>query len=132
MTIKIGINGFGRIGRMVFRAAIQNFNDIEVVGINDLLEPDYLAYMLKFDSVHGRFRGKINVANGHLKTNGHDVAVLSEATPEKLPWRDLFRYRTIWGMMLGFFCLNFIIYFFLTCFFFFNRRMVYPSSGCKF
>ena len=57
MTIKIGINGFGRIGRMVFRAAVQNFGDIEVVGINDLLEPDYLAYMLKYDSVHGRFDG---------------------------------------------------------------------------
>ena len=57
MTIKIGINGFGRIGRMVFRAAVANFNDIEVVGINDLLEPDYTAYMLKYDSVHGRFDG---------------------------------------------------------------------------
>jgi glyceraldehyde 3-phosphate dehydrogenase len=59
MTIKIGINGFGRIGRMVFRAAVQNFNDIEIVGINDLLEPDYLAYMLKYDSVHGRFKGDV-------------------------------------------------------------------------
>ncbi len=57
MTIKVGINGFGRIGRMVFRAAVQNFSDIEIVGINDLLEPDYLAYMLKYDSVHGRFKG---------------------------------------------------------------------------
>ncbi|MBX3638324.1 MAG: type I glyceraldehyde-3-phosphate dehydrogenase, partial [Rubrivivax sp.] len=57
MTIKIGINGFGRIGRMVFRAAVQNFPEIQVVGINDLLEPDYLAYMLKYDSVHGRFKG---------------------------------------------------------------------------
>ena len=61
MTIKIGINGFGRIGRMVFRAAVQNFSDIEVVGINDLLEPDYLAYMLKYDSVHGRFDGDVKV-----------------------------------------------------------------------
>ena len=62
MTIKIGINGFGRIGRMVFRAAVQNFSDdIEVVGINDLLEPDYLAYMLQYDSVHGRFKGTIAV-----------------------------------------------------------------------
>ena len=58
MTIKVGINGFGRIGRMVFRAAVQIFSDIEVVGINDLLEPDYLAYMLKYDSVHGRFKGE--------------------------------------------------------------------------
>ena len=57
MTIKVGINGFGRIGRMVFRAAVQNFPDIEIVGINDLLEPDYLAYMLQYDSVHGRFKG---------------------------------------------------------------------------
>jgi glyceraldehyde 3-phosphate dehydrogenase len=57
MTIKVGINGFGRIGRMVFRAAVKHFPDIEVVGINDLLEPDYLAYMLKYDSVHGRFKG---------------------------------------------------------------------------
>jgi glyceraldehyde 3-phosphate dehydrogenase len=57
MTIKVGINGFGRIGRMVFRAAVQNFPDIEIVGINDLLEPDYLAYMLKYDSVHRRFKG---------------------------------------------------------------------------
>jgi glyceraldehyde 3-phosphate dehydrogenase len=61
MAIKIGINGFGRIGRMVFRAAVQNFSDIEVVGINDLLEPDYLAYMLKYDSVHGRFKGEVSV-----------------------------------------------------------------------
>jgi glyceraldehyde 3-phosphate dehydrogenase len=59
MAIKVGINGFGRIGRMVFRAAVQNFNDIEIVGINDLLEPDYLAYMLKYDSVHGRFKGEV-------------------------------------------------------------------------
>ncbi len=61
MTIKVGINGFGRIGRMVFRAAIQNFPDIEVVAINDLLEPDYLAYMLQHDSVHGRFKGDVSV-----------------------------------------------------------------------
>ena len=60
MTINVGINGFGRIGRMVFRAAVQNFSDIEVVGINDLLEPDYLAYMLKYDSVHGRFKGEVH------------------------------------------------------------------------
>ena len=62
MAIKVGINGFGRIGRMVFRAAVQNFGkDIEVVGINDLLEPDYLAYMLTYDSVHGRFKGDVAV-----------------------------------------------------------------------
>ena len=69
--IKLGINGFGRIGRMVFRAAIQNFsNDIEVVGINDLLEPEYLAYMLKFDSVHGRFKGDVSVEGTNLIVNG--------------------------------------------------------------
>jgi glyceraldehyde 3-phosphate dehydrogenase len=65
MTIKIGINGFGRIGRMVFRAAVQNFHDIEIVGINDLLEPDYLAYMLKYDSVHGRFKGDVKRRRQH-------------------------------------------------------------------
>ena len=64
MTIKIGINGFGRIGRNVLRSAIQNFSDIEVVGINDLLEPDYLAYMLQYDSVHGRFDGTVAVEMG--------------------------------------------------------------------
>ncbi len=70
MTIKIGINGFGRIGRMVFRAAVQDFKDIEVVGINDLLEPAYLAYMLQFDSVHGRFKGDIAIAGNDLIVNG--------------------------------------------------------------
>ena len=69
--IKIGINGFGRIGRMVFRAAVKNFsNDIQVVGINDLLEPEYLAYMLKFDSVHGRFEGEVSVDGNDLIVNG--------------------------------------------------------------
>jgi len=70
MAIKVGINGFGRIGRMVFRAAVQNFNDIEIVGINDLLEPDYLAYMLKYDSVHGRFKGEVSVDGNNLIVNG--------------------------------------------------------------
>ena len=74
MTIKIGINGFGRIGRMVFRAAVQNFaNDVEIVGINDLLEPDYLAYMLKYDSVHGRFKGEIAVDGSTLVVNGRRI-----------------------------------------------------------
>ena len=69
--IKVGINGFGRIGRMVFRAAVKNFsNDIEIVGINDLLEPDYLAYMLKYDSVHGRFKGEVSVEGTNLIVNG--------------------------------------------------------------
>ena len=73
MTIKIGINGSGRIGRMVFRAAIQNFIDIEVVAINDLLEPDYLAYMLQLDSVHGRFKGDISV-DGNTRVTVNPMA----------------------------------------------------------
>ena len=73
MAIKVGINGFGRIGRMVFRAAVQNFNDIEIVGINDLLEPDYLAYMLKYDSVHGRFKGEVSVDGNNLIVNGKKI-----------------------------------------------------------
>ncbi|PUE29610.1 type I glyceraldehyde-3-phosphate dehydrogenase [Limnohabitans sp. Jir61] len=89
MTIKIGINGFGRIGRMVFRAAIQNFNDIEVVGINDLLEPDYLAYMLKFDSVHGRFQGEVTVDNGHLVVNGKKIRLTQERDPVALKWNEI-------------------------------------------
>jgi glyceraldehyde 3-phosphate dehydrogenase len=89
MTIKIGINGFGRIGRMVFRAAIQNFHDIEVVGINDLLEPDYLAYMLKFDSVHGRFQGEVTVDNGNLVVNGKKIRLTQERDPAALKWNEI-------------------------------------------
>jgi glyceraldehyde 3-phosphate dehydrogenase len=89
MTIKIGINGFGRIGRMVLRAAIQNFHDVEVVGINDLLEPDYLAYMLKFDSVHGRFQGEVSVDNGHLVVNGKKIRLTQERDPAALKWSDI-------------------------------------------
>jgi glyceraldehyde 3-phosphate dehydrogenase len=89
MTIKIGINGFGRIGRMVFRAAIQNFHDVEVVGINDLLEPDYLAYMLKFDSVHGRFQGDVSVDNGHLVVNGKKIRLTQERDPAALKWNEV-------------------------------------------
>ena len=73
MTIKIGINGFGRIGRMVFRAAVQNFKEIEVVGINDLLEPEYLLYMLRYDSVHGRFKGEVEAISEYL---GRDLITL--------------------------------------------------------
>ena len=74
MAIKVGINGFGRIGRNVLRSAIENFgNDIEIVGINDLLEPDYLAYMLKYDSVHGRFDGEVSVDGNNLIINGKKV-----------------------------------------------------------
>jgi glyceraldehyde 3-phosphate dehydrogenase len=89
MTIKIGINGFGRIGRMVFRAAAQNFSDIEVVGINDLLEPDYLAYMLKYDSVHGRFNGDISVDGNTLVVNGKKIRLTQERDPSALKWNDV-------------------------------------------
>jgi len=89
MTIKIGINGFGRIGRMVFRAAAQNFSDIEVVGINDLLEPDYLAYMLKYDSVHGRFQGDIAVDGNTLIVNGKKIRLTQERDPSALKWNEV-------------------------------------------
>ena len=84
MTLKIGINGFGRIGRMVLRAAVQNFNDIEIVGINDLLEPDYLAYMLQYDSVHGRFPGSIAVQGNSLMVNGKTIRLTQERDPANL------------------------------------------------
>jgi glyceraldehyde 3-phosphate dehydrogenase len=86
MTIKVGINGFGRIGRMVFRAAVQNFSDIEIVGINDLLEPDYLAYMLQYDSVHGRFQGAVSVKDGALVVNGKTIRLTQERDPANLKW----------------------------------------------
>jgi glyceraldehyde 3-phosphate dehydrogenase len=89
MTIKIGINGFGRIGRMVLRAAIQNFHEIEVVGINDLLEPDYLAYLLKFDSVHGRFQSDIAVEGHHLIVNGQRIRLTQEPDPAALRWNAI-------------------------------------------
>jgi hypothetical protein len=81
MAIKIGINGFGRIGRMVFRAAVQNFSEIEVVAINDLLEPEYLAYMLQYDSVHGRFKGTIAVDGNTLIVNGKRIRLTQEKDP---------------------------------------------------
>jgi glyceraldehyde 3-phosphate dehydrogenase len=90
MTIKVGINGFGRIGRMVFRAAVQNFkDDIEVVGINDLLEPDYLAYMLQYDSVHGRFKGTIAVDGHTLIVNGRKIRLTAEKDPAALKWSEV-------------------------------------------
>jgi glyceraldehyde 3-phosphate dehydrogenase len=89
MTIKVGINGFGRIGRMVFRAAVANFNDIEIVGINDLLEPDYLAYMLKYDSVHGRFKGDVSVDGSTLVVNGKRIRLTQEKDPAALKWGDV-------------------------------------------
>jgi glyceraldehyde 3-phosphate dehydrogenase len=89
MTIKIGINGFGRIGRMVFRAAAQNFSDIEVVGINDLLEPDYLAYMLQYDSVHGRFKGEVRVEGNTLTVNGKKIRLTAVKDPAELKWGEV-------------------------------------------
>jgi glyceraldehyde 3-phosphate dehydrogenase len=86
MTIKIGINGFGRIGRMAFRAISKDFPGMEVVGINDLLEPDYLAYMLKYDSVHGRFQGDISVTGSNLVVNGREVRLTAERDPANLKW----------------------------------------------
>jgi glyceraldehyde 3-phosphate dehydrogenase len=89
MTIKVGINGFGRIGRMVFRAAVRDFPDIEVVGINDLLEPDYLAYMLQYDSVHGRFKGTIAVDGSTLIVNDKRIRLTAEKDPTALKWGDI-------------------------------------------
>ncbi len=90
MAIKVGINGFGRIGRCVFRAAVQNFgDDIEIVGINDLLEPDYLAYMLRYDSVHGRFDGDVEVADGNLVVNGKTIRLTAERDPANLKWDEV-------------------------------------------
>ncbi len=89
MTIKVGINGFGRIGRMVFRAAVQNFSDIEIVGINDLLEPDYLAYMLMYDSVHGRFKGDVSVDGNTLVVNGKRIRLTQERDPATLKWNEV-------------------------------------------
>src|SRR3982750_4139518 len=89
MTTKIGINGFGRIGRMVFRAAIKNFNDIEIVAINDLLEPEYLAYMLQYDSVHGRFDGTIAVDGNTLVVNGKRIRLTQEKDPASLKWGEV-------------------------------------------
>jgi hypothetical protein len=89
MTIKIGINGFGRIGRMVFRAAVANHKDIEIVGINDLLEPDYLAYMLKYDSVHGRFDGEVKVEGNTLVVNGKKIRLTAEKDPANLKWGEV-------------------------------------------
>ena len=86
---KIGINGFGRIGRMVFRAAIEHFPEIEVVGINDLLEPDYLAYMLQFDSVHGRFKGDVKVEGTNLIVNGKKIRLTAEKDPANLKWNEV-------------------------------------------
>lgn len=90
MAVRIGINGFGRIGRMVFRAVAQDFNDdIEVVAVNDLLEADYLAYMLKYDSVHGRFKGDVSTKDGNLIVNGKTIRLTAERDPADLKWGDV-------------------------------------------
>ncbi len=89
MTIKVGINGFGRIGRMAFRAAAKDFPEIEVVAINDLLEPEYLAYMLKFDSVHGRFNGDVKVEGNNLVVNGKKIRLTAERDPANLKWNEV-------------------------------------------
>ncbi len=89
MAIKVGINGFGRIGRNVLRSAVQNFSDIEIVGINDLLEPDYLAYMLQYDSVHGRFKGEVSVDGNTLIVNGKKIRLTQERDPAALKWNEV-------------------------------------------
>lgn len=90
MAIKVGINGFGRIGRNVLRAAVQNFGkDIEIVAINDLLEPDYLAYMLRYDSVHGRFKGEVAIEGGQLVVNGRTIRLTQERDPAALKWGEV-------------------------------------------
>jgi glyceraldehyde 3-phosphate dehydrogenase len=89
MAVKVGINGFGRIGRNVFRAAVANFPDLEIVGINDLLEPGYLAYMLQYDSVHGRFKGKLAVEGNTLVVNGRKIRLTQEKDPANLKWKDV-------------------------------------------
>ena len=88
--IKVGINGFGRIGRMVFRAAVENFGkDIQIVGINDLLDPDYLAYMLKYDSVHGRFKGDVKIEGNFMVVNGNKIRLTAERDPLNLKWGEV-------------------------------------------
>lgn len=91
MTIRVAINGFGRIGRMVFRAVAQEaeFKDLEIVAINDLLEPDYLAYMLQYDSVHGRFNGTVGVEGNHLVVNGKKIRLTAERDPANLKWNEV-------------------------------------------
>ncbi len=89
MTIKVGINGFGRIGRMAFRAIHKEFPELEVVGINDLLDADYLAYMLKYDSVHGRFGGDVKAEGGNLVVDGKTIRLTAERDPANLKWGDI-------------------------------------------
>jgi glyceraldehyde 3-phosphate dehydrogenase len=89
MAIKVGINGFGRIGRMAFRAIAKDFPELEVVAINDLLEPDYLAYMLKYDSVHGNFQGEVGVDGNNMVVNGKKIRLTAETDPANLKWSEV-------------------------------------------
>lgn len=89
MTIKVGINGFGRIGRMAFRAIAKEFPELEVVAINDLLDPEYLAYMLRYDSVHGRFDGDIAVEGNNMVVNGKTIRLTAERDPSNLKWDEV-------------------------------------------
>ena len=89
MAIKVGINGFGRIGRMAFRAIAKDFPELEVVAINDLLDPDYLAYMLKYDSVHGNFKGEVGVDGNNMVVNGKKIRLTAETDPANLKWNEV-------------------------------------------
>ena len=91
MAIKVGINGFGRIGRLFFRATLENpsLKEIEVVGINDLVEPDYMAYLLRYDTLHGKFAGEVTVKDNHLVVNGRKIRLTSEKDPANLKWSDI-------------------------------------------
>ena len=88
MTVRVGINGFGRIGRMALRAAVQDFENVEIVAINGTQDPDYLVYMAKYDSVHGQFKGTVEYKNGHLIVNGKKIPLSSERDPALLNWGD--------------------------------------------
>jgi glyceraldehyde 3-phosphate dehydrogenase len=88
MTVRVGINGFGRIGRMALRAAVQDFENVEIVAINGTQDPDYLVYMAKYDSVHGQFKGTVEYKNGHLIVNGKKIPLSSERDPSLLNWGD--------------------------------------------
>jgi glyceraldehyde 3-phosphate dehydrogenase len=89
MTVRLAINGFGRIGRMVFRAAAKEFSDVEIVGINDLLDPDYLAYMLVYDSVHGRFKGDVSIDGSAMVYNGRKIRLTAVKDPAELKWNEV-------------------------------------------
>ena len=88
MSLRIGINGFGRIGRLVFRAAMQR-SDVTIVGINDLLNVEHLAYLLKYDSVHGKYQGSVEIKDNNLVVNDKVIKVCAERNPEDIPWKQL-------------------------------------------